>query len=50
VTPNEEPQADPDRAELEQLERDLAELERALEIADASGDEATEESEPPSSE
>jgi Lon protease-like protein len=41
VTPNEEPQGDPDLAELEQLERDLAALQQELEVADASGDEAT---------
>jgi hypothetical protein len=45
VTPNEEPQGDPDLAELETLERDLAALEHELEIADASGDQATDESE-----
>ena len=41
MTPNKEPQGDPDLAELEQLERDLAALQQELEIADASGDEAT---------
>lgn len=40
VTPTEEPPADPDLTELEELERDLAGLEQELEIADASGDEA----------
>ena len=44
MTPNEEPQGDPDLAELEQLERDLAALQQELEVADASGD-ATDESE-----
>jgi hypothetical protein len=45
MTPNDEPQTDPDLSELEQLEKSLAELERELEIADASGDEASEPSE-----
>ena len=42
MTPNDEPQTDPDLSELERLEQSLAELERELEIADASGDEASE--------
>jgi hypothetical protein len=42
VGPNEEPERDRDLTELEELERDLAALEHALEIADASGDEAAE--------
>ena len=45
MTPNEEPPADPDLAQLEELEQGLAELERELEIADASGDEAIEPTE-----
>jgi len=45
VTPTEEPPADPDLTELEELERDLAGLEHELEIADASGDESDQSSE-----
>ena len=45
MTPTEEPPADPDLTQLEELERDLAGLEQELEIADASGDEADQQSE-----